>query len=42
MVLFVVNPAAFGGVTLVLILAVPVIVCWLLPPPSGTPTAGPG
>jgi hypothetical protein len=39
--LFLLDPAAFGTASMLLVLATPLIVCWLLPPPTGGPSPGP-
>jgi len=39
--LFLVSEAAFGGAILVLALAAPLIVGWLVGPPGGSATPGP-
>jgi hypothetical protein len=36
--LFLLGEAAFGTVIMLLVLATPLIVCWVLPPPSARPT----
>jgi hypothetical protein len=40
--LFLVDEAVFGTALMLLVLATPLIVCWLLTPPTGRPTPGPG
>jgi hypothetical protein len=40
--LFVLNEVAFGTATILLVITSPLIVCWLLTPPTGRPTPGPG
>jgi hypothetical protein len=40
--LFLLEEAAFGTVIILLVLASPLIVCWLLTPPTSRPTPGPG
>lgn len=40
--LFLVDEAAFGTAVMLLVLAAPLVVCWLLSPPTGRPTPGPG
>ena len=40
--LFLLEEAAFGTAIMLLVLATPLIVCWLLPPPTGRTTPGVG
>jgi hypothetical protein len=40
--LFLLDERAFGTATMLLALATPLIVCWLLPPPTGRAAPGPG